>query len=256
MNEAIVSYKKIFNTDHQYDGKVVMEYIENLKKLDNHTPPLESFILVTNTSKHSYEYIGNDFEKTLGLDRDRMLNEGLNYYLSHYHPQDLPILLKVFEDLMIFTMNQLSIEQRQRVVYTWNYRIKNGNNKFKNMYVQQTPIFFDPSGQPIIGYSHNSVVGDNIPKPIIGTCKFLNADNKFETLFHKNYFFESLQQLLTKRELEVVKLLANSRTTKDIALQLFLSVQTVSVHRKNILKKLELKSTSEIIEYCNKYQVF
>lgn len=142
MNKAIVSYKKIFDTNKEYDGTVVQNYIATLKELDERTPPLESFILVTNTSNQTYEYIGSDFEKTLGLDRQKMQQVGLPYYLSHYHPEDLPILLKVFEDLMVFTMNELTLEQRQRVVYSWNYRIKTGNGTYKNMQIQQTPIFF------------------------------------------------------------------------------------------------------------------
>lgn len=256
MDKALVSYKKIFDADSPYDGAVVMKYIKQLKKLDDHTPPMESFILVTNTSKQSYEYVGNDFEKTLGLDRKRMFSEGLSYYLSHYHPEELPLLLKVFEELMNFTMTEMSLKQRQRVVYTWNYRIRNGQGHYKNMYVQQTPIFFDSKGMPIIGYSHNSVVGDGRPRPLIATCKYLNHRNEFETLFHKNYFLEAFQRLLTKREMDVVKLLANSHTTKEIAEKLYISEQTVGVHRKNILGKLEMRTTAEIIEYCNKFQVF
>ena len=67
---------------------------------------------------------------------------------------------------------------------------------------------------------------------------------------------ESFQILLTKREMEVVNLLVKSKSTKEIANQLHISEQTVSVHRKNILKKLDFSTTAEIIEYCNKYQVF
>jgi DNA-binding CsgD family transcriptional regulator len=256
MKEVIVSYKKVFNADKEYDGNFVKEYIDKLRELDDHTPPLESFILVTNTSRHSYEYVGDSFEKTLGLDRDRMLSEGLNYYLSHYHPEDLPILLRAFEELMTFTMTQLDLDKRQRVVYTWNYRIRNNRDEYRNIFVQQTPIFFDGQGMPIIGYSQNTLVGNGKPRPVIATCKYLNSSNQFETLFHKNYSLESLQRLLTSRELEVVKLLASSYSTKQIANQLHISIETVSVHRKRILSKLNFDSTAEIIEYCNKYRVF
>ncbi|NER16588.1 LuxR C-terminal-related transcriptional regulator [Spongiivirga citrea] len=256
MNEAIISYSEIFDTNGQYDGTYVREYVDKLQYLDDHTPPLQSYILVTNTSTQTYEYVGSDFEKTIGLDREKMLSDGLGYYISNYHPQELPVLLKIFEELMVFTMTQLELEQRQRVVYTWNYRIKNGSGDYKSMHVQQTPIFFDTNGRPIIGYSQNTIVGDGRPRPLVATCKYLNKNNEFETLFSKNYLLEALQQMLTKRELEIVKLLANSYTTKDIATELFISEQTVSVHRKNILNKLSFVSTAEIIEYCNKYQVF
>uniref|UniRef100_UPI003568B3C9 hypothetical protein n=1 Tax=Mariniphaga sediminis TaxID=1628158 RepID=UPI003568B3C9 len=62
MKEVIVSYKKIFDSNNQYDGALVNEYVKKLKQLNNHVPPLESFVLVTNTSKQSYDYVDDNFE--------------------------------------------------------------------------------------------------------------------------------------------------------------------------------------------------
>ncbi len=55
---------------------------------------------------------------------------------------------------------------------------------------------------------------------------------------------------LTKREIEVVKLVSQGYSTKAIAEQLFLSPYTVSTHRKNILKKLGITSVSELTLYA------
>lgn len=55
---------------------------------------------------------------------------------------------------------------------------------------------------------------------------------------------------LTKRELEILKLTANGLSNKNIADKLFLSLHTVYTHRKNIIKKLNIKSGSEFIKYA------
>ncbi|MCB0482607.1 MAG: response regulator transcription factor [Flavobacteriales bacterium] len=55
---------------------------------------------------------------------------------------------------------------------------------------------------------------------------------------------------LTDREVEITRLIAEGLTTKKIAGQLFLSEHTVSTHRKNILKKLDVSSVSEVIKYA------
>ncbi len=55
---------------------------------------------------------------------------------------------------------------------------------------------------------------------------------------------------LSKRELEVLSLVAKGYSTTDIANMLFLSVHTISSHRKNILKKLNLRSPVELIRYA------
>ncbi|MBT8325441.1 MAG: helix-turn-helix transcriptional regulator, partial [Winogradskyella sp.] len=130
------------------------------------------------------------------------------------------------------------------------------DGEYKAMHVQQTPIYFDENGRPVIGYSQNTIVGDGRPRPLVATCKLLNGDNKFETIFYKNYVYESLQDILSKREIEVIKLLSKGESTKEIADHLNISDQTVAVHRKNIIKKTDLNSTAEIIAYCNRYRVF
>ena len=253
--EILNSYAEIFNSTSKYDGTFVKKYIAKLTELNDYLPPLESFILITNTSTQSYEFISDNFERTLGLDRQRMLDEGLKYYLAHYHPDELPILLKIFEELMVFTVSKVSVEDRKNVVYSWNYRIKDSKGAFKNMHVQQTPIFFDEANKPIIGYSYNTVVGEDEERPLIGSCKLLTKDDDFKLLFLKNYSKDAFENLLSNREIEIVSLLAKSQTTKQIAKNLSISEHTVGVHRKNILKKLNFNSTNEIIEYCNKYQI-
>lgn len=55
---------------------------------------------------------------------------------------------------------------------------------------------------------------------------------------------------LSKRELEVLSLVAKGYSTTDIANKLYLSVHTISSHRKNILKKLNLRSPVELIRYA------
>lgn len=51
----------------------------------------------------------------------------------------------------------------------------------------------------------------------------------------------------TVREIEIIKLLALGKTSSDIAEVLFISPQTVSKHRSNILKKAGCKSSTELI---------
>jgi len=55
---------------------------------------------------------------------------------------------------------------------------------------------------------------------------------------------------LTPREIEIVRLVVSGKIAKEIACQLNLSTHTIYTHRKNIMNKLELKSTSELVLYA------
>lgn len=56
--------------------------------------------------------------------------------------------------------------------------------------------------------------------------------------------------ILTKRELEIVKLVSEGLTSNVIAERLFISPFTVVKHRKNIIKKLKVKNFNEVIRYA------
>lgn len=53
---------------------------------------------------------------------------------------------------------------------------------------------------------------------------------------------------LTKRELEILKLITLALSNKEIAKELFISDQTVSVHRKNIMRKLGVSNTAGLLK--------
>jgi DNA-binding NarL/FixJ family response regulator len=56
--------------------------------------------------------------------------------------------------------------------------------------------------------------------------------------------------ILTQREREVLQLIAEGKSTKEIASTLFLSVKTVETHRQNIMEKLNLRSVAELTKYA------
>lgn len=57
---------------------------------------------------------------------------------------------------------------------------------------------------------------------------------------------------LTTREREVAQLIAEGQSTREISRQLTISVKTVETHRANIIRKLNAKSTADIVKYAIK----
>lgn len=55
---------------------------------------------------------------------------------------------------------------------------------------------------------------------------------------------------LSEREIEIVELIAEGFTSKEIAERLFISEHTVKTHRKNIFKKLDVKDSDQLIEWA------
>ncbi len=78
---------------------------------------------------------------------------------------------------------------------------------------------------------------DNLPKDI-------------KDWFKKNPFLG--EEILTRREKEILDLLAKGRTSLEMAKQLKISKYTIDTHRKNIHKKLGIKSNTGLVNYAIK----
>jgi len=61
---------------------------------------------------------------------------------------------------------------------------------------------------------------------------------------------DDIKPILTKREKEIINLIVAGLTSQEIAEKLFISYFTVGKHRKNIIKKLRLKNTADLVRYA------
>jgi len=59
----------------------------------------------------------------------------------------------------------------------------------------------------------------------------------------------------TRREREVLKLIGEGATTKEIARRLDISVKTAQAHRENLKQKLNLRSTAAMVRYAIKHKL-
>ena len=59
-----------------------------------------------------------------------------------------------------------------------------------------------------------------------------------------------MEDSLTTREREVLKLFSEGNSSKDIAALLFISSRTVEHHRASIMKKLNLNTVAELVKYA------
>jgi DNA-binding NarL/FixJ family response regulator len=61
-----------------------------------------------------------------------------------------------------------------------------------------------------------------------------------------------MRNRLTSREREIVQLLAEGKSSKEVAVALGISVKTAETHRANIMRKLDMHSVSELVRYAVK----
>jgi len=80
--------------------------------------------------------------------------------------------------------------------------------------------------------------------------QYIHENLKRFTLTNHKTEEQPLISKLTKREIEIIQLILKSATNKEIADKLFLSELTINTHRKNAMRKLELKNTASLVQFA------
>lgn len=104
---------------------------------------------------------------------------------------------------------------------------------------------------------------------LVEAIRTVNQGNKYFTQAITNLVFEDfyrgekegikrprqVTKGLTKRENEVLELVAGGKSNQEVADSLFISTKTVETHKTNILEKLGLKNTAELVKYAIKNNI-
>ncbi len=80
----------------------------------------------------------------------------------------------------------------------------------------------------------------------------INGTNKTSSNYEDGFI---IKQKLTRREQEILQLITEAKNNKEIASELYISDQTVGVHRKNIMRKLGVRNTVNLIKFALEYQL-
>ncbi|TXG40115.1 LuxR C-terminal-related transcriptional regulator [Seonamhaeicola maritimus] len=237
------TYQDIFKS---YDNPSLEKHIQKIIELDVYLPYSSTFFCITNTQDLSFEYVSKNMNACLGLDKELFDKGGMKYFWSRIHPEDIERWLQALNELMNFTLKEIDGKDRLKMSYTWNYRFKNAQDEYVNIIQNTTPLEFDTNHKPIIGLAHYTVLHPNIKMQVCASAKLLNQQNEYETKYFNNYS-QKLLNAISNRERDIIRLLVLDYSSKQIAEKLEISSNTVDTHRRNILKKLNISSTGELI---------
>jgi DNA-binding NarL/FixJ family response regulator len=111
------------------------------------------------------------------------------------------------------------------------------------------------------GYLSKECAGENILEAITtvsnGNPYYSQniKDKIFNSLTNSNDSNSMLGVPLTNREIEILKLISQEYSGKEIGEELFISASTVETHRKNLIKKLNVKNTIGLVKYALKHNL-
>jgi DNA-binding NarL/FixJ family response regulator len=92
---------------------------------------------------------------------------------------------------------------------------------------------------------------------ILSGAQYFPVASELKSLPDDSYFFDEFlkKYQLTKREVGIIRMICREMTTKEIAASLFLSELTINTHRRNILRKLEVKNVAGLMNFAKQNQL-
>jgi DNA-binding NarL/FixJ family response regulator len=92
---------------------------------------------------------------------------------------------------------------------------------------------------------------------ILGGEQLFAEGQKAPVLDESSYFFDDFLKKfkLTRREVDIIRLVCRELSSKQIAAELHLSEFTVSTHRKNIQRKLNIKNVAGLVAFAKEHQL-
>ena len=166
-----------------------------------------------------------------------------NHFFEASHPDDLKKVS--LGRVKLFKMaHNVSIAKTGYSLMSSNFRMRNAEGKYSH-FLYQFYVFYSK-----LPYESTFVIKVHTN---IDWCRKMKYGFHYYSGNDLSYFRYPDEDLLmmgipfTNREFEIIKLVATSLHTKEIAEELFISPETVNTHRRNILKKSGKETITEVI---------
>ena len=235
MHEEISRCKSVAFQDREID---LEHYLLNTFHVGNF------FFFIYFLPEQKIEFCSDSVKTVFGIEPTEW---SIGYMMENMHPDDLDPFLQNERSLMpILKSMDPDVLSEYKVRY--DFRMKSSNGEYRRILHQAITIHNDSNGAIIRTLC------------VYTDITHLKEEGRMNVSLislngHKSYFdiqpdgsYSLADQDLSKRELEIIRLLVKGMKSKGIAEELGISVHTVSNHRKKIIEKYNLSSTNEIIQ--------
>jgi len=213
------------------------------KKLLNFFQVGEYYYWVFNLTTFELDIVSNGVLSVLGYTPAEF---SLQLLMDITHPDDRPWFLN-YENSAAAFLKGLPLEKLTRYKVRYDFRLKSKGGKYVRLLHQSAVIEHDENGQLIRTIGVHTDITSLKPegKPILSFIGLDGEPSYIDVDVEK--LFTVSKEPLSKREKQILLLIMDGRSSKEISGMLNISKQTVDTHRNNMLAKNDLRNTGELI---------
>ena len=207
------------------------------------------FLILGNVHTWETLYVSDGCEKISGYTVEEALALGPQLLVNLTHPEDYPVTMET-NRMAVQKLYQAVPEDRPFYSCVFYHRGVYRNGSVLNLMHQIFPVAFDLEGNP---YIFANVITDithlqmpRLPKTVLIDHK----RNDYQLIDPGMSNVDGDKIHLSAREQEVLRLLSEGFTTKEIAQKLGVTFHTAATYRKRLREKTRVKNTTELVNYA------
>lgn len=202
------------------------------------------YYYIFNCATADFDYIDESAESVLGYPTNTLSPA---YLYTKVHPADWPHVID-FEDKITSFYENLPADELLRYKTSYDYRLLTNDNSYVRILQQVTVIQAGEDGSIYRTFGVHTDIS-HLKKEGTPVLNAMQLDGKHVFSYAgKNIAIHPPTNPLSKRELEIVRLIADGAQNKEIAEVLHISPHTVNTHRRNILAKTHSANFVKLIK--------
>ena len=248
-------WKKAYTeTDSQ---KLPYKISQQLKNLAALFAPGSCYYYIIDFPNLEFEYISGGTKNILGIAPENITME---YLVGTLVPEERVPMAQKESVAVDFFLNYLHPEEVLFYKSVYFFRIQDMKEQYHDMLHQASVLTLTEHNKPKhVMVVHTDVSHLNFIRKNSISFISLKGDKSYYDVDIEQGIFEPhtenkinvfLQDILTSREKEIARLLAQGMNADTISEKLFISVHTIRTHRKNMLSKASCKNTTELVARC------
>lgn len=258
MNRTYREYLDIAKTKKQAGSQEAAIKITN--RFSNDQTSFSRFapvLYIVDYTTNSYVYVDEGCFDLMGYSANKWMEEGLNSYLERWHPADFSVMNNYVFPKNISFLQSLPLERYPDIIFSFNYRFLNAKGEYITILQRSSYIAGNEMGKPVGNVGVTSDIshfkGDNCIVHTIEEIIPYNGRPVAEIIYKQTYQPDIQHNpVLTPRELEILQSIVKGLSSKQIAHNLSLSLNTINNHRKNMLHKTGCHNFTELLDFALK----
>lgn len=232
MKETLRTPGHIDKLQREIDDKIAQ-----IRAIENYFPGV---VIIHDIKKYTVVYMSRWGRDYLNVTNEELQQMGAEYHSRFFNAEEAKVYVPKILGLLErnndneFITNFQQVRRSQQHDWEW--------------YLTATRIFFrDENGSPLLTLT-TSLPVDAQHHMAVKAQRLLEENN----FLRKNYH---VFDALTKREREVLRLMAIGMSSVEMAEKLYISETTASTHRRNIKRKLGIESNYDIIRFAQAFDL-